>query len=784
MALIKRSYQMKQLDLDMHSISIAYFCAHMGWGKTTFIKQYFEEYNLNGCFLSVKDSDFITAFDSALNSGAEHIVIDDAHLLTDIPDGFSMLFNRMLRSAKVYILSRCALPAFFRPYSVTGHLKVYGTGFFALSAKETAYLFERNGKMISYAAAENIRSNTKGWIFGTMAVLRRISGNALTQEVIDQCYSDIFECFDEVIFSNFSSEVQEFLLKIGHMKCFTAEAAQIICRQRDIVQTIDKVMQTGSFLTYSQSDGVYTFYPVFNRYLIWKQKKTIPEETLIKNYELSALYFLLRNDIRNALKHYALAGDNEKMIELLTANAGKYIENGLCTELQEYYLGIPDKYISQSPELITVVSMIHSLNFRPAESEKYFDILADLEEFLPAFDRRKRTAQRMLIYLKIGLPHRGSAGLPELITESAEKVKSENFEVQFADITGNMPSVMNGKKDLCDWSKKDELFYKSIKEPLYLLLGEKAAGLAEIAMGESGYEKNTDCNFTDELLYLGSGMADAQSCGNIQLIFSASALMARIFVTQGKLDKAVEIIEKLIRKTDEKAIYKNMQAFLIWLKMLSGKSEEYNDWLDRFSPDEYENLYITDSYRYMIKIKIYIVKQMYTEAHLLLARLENYYESYGRIYLHTEAQLLEAIILYRTGEKNWAEVLKKALRRCEEYKFIRIVSEYGAAILPLIEEAGPDINEVYLSLLLENTRRQAVLYPRYMKTEIKHDFNLTDTEKSVLKLICSGCNNREISKLIGTTERTVKFHLGNIYKKLDVDGRIDAVNFCLENDIL
>ena len=175
---------------------------------------------------------------------------------------------------------------------------------------------------------------------------------------------------------------------------------------------------------------------------------------------------------------------------------------------------------------------------------------------------------------------------------------------------------------------------------------------------------------------------------------------------------------------------------------------------------------------------------MYSEALLLLARLEKYFESYGRVYLHIQAQLLRAIILYRTGAEDWKKVLEGALACCEEYKFIRIVSEYGAALLPLLNELKPDINEKYFSALLENTRRQAVLYPRYMQTEKKHDFQLTDTEKSVLKLVRDGLSNREIAGLIGKTERTVKFHLGNIYKKLEVEGRIEAVNFCIENEVI
>ncbi len=52
---------------------------------------------------------------------------------------------------------------------------------------------------------------------------------------------------------------------------------------------------------------------------------------------------------------------------------------------------------------------------------------------------------------------------------------------------------------------------------------------------------------------------------------------------------------------------------------------------------------------------------------------------------------------------------------------------------------------------------------------------LTSRESDVLACIDRGMRNREAACLLGVSENTVKFHLRNIYGKLGVDSRLDAV---------
>ena len=51
---------------------------------------------------------------------------------------------------------------------------------------------------------------------------------------------------------------------------------------------------------------------------------------------------------------------------------------------------------------------------------------------------------------------------------------------------------------------------------------------------------------------------------------------------------------------------------------------------------------------------------------------------------------------------------------------------------------------------------------------------LTRRELEILKLVAEGHSNAQLARMLWVTEQTVKFHLSNIYRKLDVTNRTEA----------
>lgn len=52
---------------------------------------------------------------------------------------------------------------------------------------------------------------------------------------------------------------------------------------------------------------------------------------------------------------------------------------------------------------------------------------------------------------------------------------------------------------------------------------------------------------------------------------------------------------------------------------------------------------------------------------------------------------------------------------------------------------------------------------------------LSNKETEVLRWVEEGKTNWEVSIILGISERTVKFHLSNIFKKYQVSNRIQAI---------
>lgn len=62
--------------------------------------------------------------------------------------------------------------------------------------------------------------------------------------------------------------------------------------------------------------------------------------------------------------------------------------------------------------------------------------------------------------------------------------------------------------------------------------------------------------------------------------------------------------------------------------------------------------------------------------------------------------------------------------------------------------------------------------------------HLTERERDVLKVMVDGLNNQEIADKLVISLGTVKFHISNIFHKLGVDSRVEAVKIAIEQKIV
>jgi DNA-binding NarL/FixJ family response regulator len=79
-------------------------------------------------------------------------------------------------------------------------------------------------------------------------------------------------------------------------------------------------------------------------------------------------------------------------------------------------------------------------------------------------------------------------------------------------------------------------------------------------------------------------------------------------------------------------------------------------------------------------------------------------------------------------------------------------------------------------LLNEFSQREREIQPAHA--------DLTPRELEVLEALARGLSNEEIAKELVISEKTVKTHLGNIFSKLHVEGRVQAMLYAIRQGLV
>jgi DNA-binding NarL/FixJ family response regulator len=73
--------------------------------------------------------------------------------------------------------------------------------------------------------------------------------------------------------------------------------------------------------------------------------------------------------------------------------------------------------------------------------------------------------------------------------------------------------------------------------------------------------------------------------------------------------------------------------------------------------------------------------------------------------------------------------------------------------------------------------------PRLTGQVFQDPHGLSDRELAILRALARGLTNREIGRDLWLSEDTVKFHLRNIYRKLGLTSRIEAVRYTISHGL-
>jgi DNA-binding NarL/FixJ family response regulator len=152
-----------------------------------------------------------------------------------------------------------------------------------------------------------------------------------------------------------------------------------------------------------------------------------------------------------------------------------------------------------------------------------------------------------------------------------------------------------------------------------------------------------------------------------------------------------------------------------------------------------------------------------------------------------------ALLDLRMPRMSGLEALAEIRREFSEARVIMLTTYSGEEDIRRALDAGAsgyltkEIAPQELARAIETVARGE----RYLPESIKRSFQessdtppLTARELEVLGLLIKGLNSREIGTTLACTERTAKFHIGNILTKLNASDRAEAVAAAYERGIL
>jgi len=777
---IQPAAAIKKLKTARSFSHTVYIYGATGYGKTKLVKQYL----LNRRYVYISYADGLWDF-SQLPQPPEKrnaktpqipVVIDDLQFLhEDKRQEVRKLIKR--EDIWLILISRSAVPPWLLPDFVHCRFMVIGEEDFHVSESEAAEIVGEFGIQLTQEQLQQLVRESEGNAHIIEITARMfIEGVHLGPEMQEKI-SDMFSRYlENELISQWPPELVEFLMQISVTDTFTVPLAEMVTGNFYVQRFLEMASMTGNFLT--EKNGVYSLRPILLRALRHRAEIVCGSES-VREYAYNAgLYYEMQDQIPQALEMYEKYGWKNRIKKLLIRNARRNPGNGHYFELRRYYFKLKEEEIEGNVILMTAMSMLYSLMLQPEKSEFWYEKLKVYESTAKGKDRQE--AKSRLCYLDIALPHRGSRGMLHIMKSIPALLFDKGIGLPEFAVTSNVPSTLNGGKDFCHWSKYDRELALSVGKLVQRILGRYGTGLVNVALGESLYEKGGDAY--EVLTLLTRAEMETLGGGVPEMAFAAVGVRARLNLLNGDIETArmqIDSFEKHVNKEKAFQLLPNIEALKCRMALYEGDHERIERWMET-APDEDQEFYIMERYRYLTKIRCYIASGELMKALALLEKMRYYANICGRTYVIMEIKMLTAIIRYRQGEE-WQSGFMEMLRMASEYKFLRLISEEGAGVHELLKkvkkEAQTDagIDHKWFERLLNESADVAVRYPVYLKRQLSSGVDFSENALAILRLQAEGLSVRKIAEELGMKPETVKYHTKENYRKLGVSGKTDAV---------
>jgi LuxR family transcriptional regulator, maltose regulon positive regulatory protein len=776
---------------------------------------------------------------SATSAAKPVLFIDDAQLLDEACHGFIEQLIASARDAMTTVIaSRGECRFSIARLRSLGHLLEVRMKHLCFEREEAATLLRQQLQSpITDAELQEIILDTQGWAAGLIlaacAWRRDLAEGVAPEQGATGLRHEFASYFHEEVVEELPQDLRDFLIDTSVLHELTPSACAAVVNSEKARLLLEQAFERGLFvIELDRERSRYRYHSLFREMVFGRLMMRAPARAA-ELHRRASRYFGSTGELQDAVDHGVRSGDDEFLAEQLDALAEPLIYNGLLYRLDELASNLPWEAVQGRPMLLLAISWRHSRRLAFKSSERLIEAAeAALVSQAASGELDERAADQIAFRVR----HRKV--MLEAARDNMTFVERE-AEALLYDLGDDDPylsctllaQLLAARRELYHFHDMLRL-----EAELRKALGRPGSDFASIALKSSvapTLVAQGKTSVARQFLTEAHALA-VEMEGEVSGISALPGLpLAEIHYECGELKEASQLVDQYLPAVrqwgfvDQLASGYHVRARLAaaagdYASALSGLEEAHLVAIE-CGLDRLRALVISEQVRLLIKLgRVEQAEQLFWSCDLRLKgepvpttnpsrlnewmamawlRLEmhrhrlvrsrkiakrwlEFVRRRGAIRSAVTFELLLAEIAVLSGNRSEARrSVRAAVELAEPAGWVRPFVDEGEAIGTLLVEAygnGPVLDspvDQFAARLVSVVKGTPQI--EEVEDEDGSEYGpgggLSLREAEILTLVSGGLRNREIGDRLGLTEGTVKWYMQQIYDKLGVRRRPQAV---------
>jgi LuxR family maltose regulon positive regulatory protein len=749
------------------------------------------------------------------------LVLDDYHLIHSewIHQALEFLISHQPPQMHLVILTRRDPPLRLPRLRVRDQVTEIRVDDLRFTPEEAAAFLTRVlGLVLGADVVASLESRTEGWIAGLQLATLSLQGKSSEQaarfvQAFSGSHHHVIDYLADEVLARQPAEIRDFLRQTAILDRLTAPLCDALTGRPNSEQLLRQLEDANLFLIpLDDQREWYRYHQLFADFL-----RTDLDEGTRAALHLKAMHWLEAHHLRpEAVKHALASGDMVQAAQMIARAAGDAFRRASWTTLLGWLEALPDELVRADGELATYRGFLLFLTEFHAEAAAY----AEAAERSLSPDEPVKRGRLLSLKAHLALRYDDFDIVVQLCREALAYLGEE--DPLFRSLTLNvLGQIMERREDLAaaaDAYREAALSGRQAGDQLGAVvaltnlvlalneLGRRREALAlcqevaEAAAAQPGRElpvaEGIDLAW-GWLSYEANELDRARKqslralhlCEQLNIadgIFIAQFTLARAHLACGEPERTLEICRQAreraarIKPGAPQAGWFAALEAQVWLQQ--GDLAAAASWAERaaLAPTDtphfwYEPVYFT-------YIRLLLSQRRLEEADAILTTLERSARQGGRRRKLITLGLQRALFHQAQSREGQAQAsIREALLMAAPEGYRRAFLDEGRPImgsLPALRHVTPAFVDGLLEAFRNETLSPAEGRPSPAWTSSISQGELTDPlserELEILRLVAAGRSNPEIADLLYLSLNTVKWHVKNLYGKLNVHSRVEA----------